>query len=872
MYSALTSWIFRVLFHYPVEEVCPALNEIVNVIYVSALNAEEIIFRLFSEFLNRIRELYVGENETSELHAHKLYTALITVMGQSALCQADMTEVYFYEELKQKNKDQAGEGRTAFLVPSRSSSTSSSGSPTGTPKRKSRLRLDHDESMVGMCEYNVQDKELELVTDICNGRIVRNPKSSPWAAFFPLLLHVVRHQDAFSDTNLQRAGVACLSRDEAIRCLIIRSLYDMAFKFPNAIEPWSERIYLCLRDKSASVRLDALKLLSRLIMADMLRVKGNIAEIAACILDSDTEVVNRAKSFFRDLTCKKAALYNSLSDIISNLSDPQRKMPEEGFHMVIKFLLGLIGKEKQIHGLISRLFPRFKIFLEERQWRDLAYCLAQFDYNEQAFRCLQSSFNDFKHALYEKKVFACFSSILNSCRKGVKADTKGAVDELEDNMKKAAEKGQELVDALRAAERKSRASAIVTSTPHVSAESRELRERMVAEGMTPIVSSQPESALGKENMDEYIAKNVPQSAEREKMSDTVLQATMVVLSPRRREVGGRTREKAVEVSPAEKSQEVQGSSNEGEESWIDERGTSIEDLEEHAEEEQEPEGMPQAISQKDSSVQESSEEASDPPRKKRRMRVLRGQRTEEAIAPETTVQNRAARKRLGEQIDSSESSSSSPATRRTSSRLSAKRKAEDPPAATQSQKLNQDVPLYAADGGFKEKATQPALHATSAADPSVQKRTRDPCQKPRVPSHVVTTARKPRVIPSSQGFAESLRRSVVPLSYRKVPTFRPTTVGKPSRIPVRSPQTISQPLQEITQLSFHDEPSVDAEEQQEAGSSSSRATFSPVAPSPMLHHSRIPVITTKSSPIRVQPKVEYLRQNLETWHGCKPTI
>ncbi|CAG0900912.1 unnamed protein product [Cyprideis torosa] len=71
-----------------------------------------------------------------------------------------------------------------------------------------------------------------------------------------------------------------------------------------------------------------------------------------------------------------------------------------------------------------------------------------------------------------------------------------------------------------------------------------------------------------------------------------------------------------------------------------------------------------------------------------------------------------------------------------------------------------------------------------------------------------TTARRPRAMASSTkprsrsvhprltvgiGFAESLRRSVVPLSYRKVPTFRPTTVGKPSRIPVRPPQTISRP-------------------------------------------------------------------------------
>ncbi|CAG0900526.1 unnamed protein product, partial [Cyprideis torosa] len=125
-------------------------------------------------------------------------------------------------------------------------------------------------------------------------------------------------------------------------------------------------------------------------------------------------------------------------------------------------------------------------------------------------------------------------------------------------------------------------------------------------------------------------------------------------------------------------------------------------------------------------------------------------------------------------------------------------------------------------------------------------------------------------VADGKGFAESLRRSVVPLSYRKVPTFRPTTVGKaPSRIPVRS----FQPVQEITQLSFHDESSDDAEEQQEAGSSSSRATFSPVAPSPMLHHSRIPVITTNSSPIRVEPKVEQLRQNLEAWlHANNLTV
>lgn len=51
------------------------------------------------------------------------------------------------------------------------------------------------------------------------------------------------------------------------------ALGDLAVRFPNLLEPWTENMYARLRDPSVSVRKNAILVLSHLILNDMMKVR-----------------------------------------------------------------------------------------------------------------------------------------------------------------------------------------------------------------------------------------------------------------------------------------------------------------------------------------------------------------------------------------------------------------------------------------------------------------------------------------------------------------------------------------------------------------------------------------------------------------------
>lgn len=59
---------------------------------------------------------------------------------------------------------------------------------------------------------------------------------------------------------------------EVVRSNCTLSLGDLAVRFPNLLEPWTENMYARLRDASVSVRKNAVLVLSHLILNDMMKV------------------------------------------------------------------------------------------------------------------------------------------------------------------------------------------------------------------------------------------------------------------------------------------------------------------------------------------------------------------------------------------------------------------------------------------------------------------------------------------------------------------------------------------------------------------------------------------------------------------------
>lgn len=94
--------------------------------------------------------------------------------------------------------------------------------------------------------------------------------------------------------------------------------------------------YFRLGDPVVEVRRTCVRMLSNLITREMVRVKGQISELALCIIDQDVEINQETRQFFQNISEKGNTLYNILPDILSRLSDPNLNLEENKYKEIIK--------------------------------------------------------------------------------------------------------------------------------------------------------------------------------------------------------------------------------------------------------------------------------------------------------------------------------------------------------------------------------------------------------------------------------------------------------------------------------------------------------------------------------------------------------
>uniref|UniRef100_M4BXY5 Uncharacterized protein n=1 Tax=Hyaloperonospora arabidopsidis (strain Emoy2) TaxID=559515 RepID=M4BXY5_HYAAE len=116
------------------------------------------------------------------------------------------------------------------------------------------------------------------------------------------------------------------SSQPSVRGDVIIALGDLSFRFPNLVEPWTPHLYNRLRDVNLNVRKNTIVVLSHLILNDMIKVKGQISEIAISLVDKNDGIRNLAKLFFYELSKKGTnPIYNMLPDAIGQLSTRKSK-------------------------------------------------------------------------------------------------------------------------------------------------------------------------------------------------------------------------------------------------------------------------------------------------------------------------------------------------------------------------------------------------------------------------------------------------------------------------------------------------------------------------------------------------------------------
>ena len=150
------------------------------------------------------------------------------------------------------------------------------------------------------------------------------------------------------------------SAEAIIRANSVIALGDLCNRFPNLLDSWSQQMFLRLRDPEIIVKMSALKVVTRLILSDILKVKGQISEIALLIVDENEELSSSSRLFFIELSKKQRSIYNVLPDLISHLSDTESGLEEDKFRTVMKYCFDLIEKDRESVCLVEKLCQRFR--------------------------------------------------------------------------------------------------------------------------------------------------------------------------------------------------------------------------------------------------------------------------------------------------------------------------------------------------------------------------------------------------------------------------------------------------------------------------------------------------------------------------------
>ncbi|XP_065053020.1 condensin complex subunit 1-like isoform X1 [Rhopilema esculentum] len=380
----------------------------------------------------------------------KVLARVLTVIGQVAFQQLGHMDVNILSELKRRHRieEQEKEMKQAEKGKRRRNRSSVNETVKETTATEEGL-----EDELGVGGAAAEDAETEFIRNVCEKDIVTG--TNLLAVFGSLLISVCSNPVKFADEELRTSACLALSKfmivssefcepnlqllftilekskEPIIRANTIIALGDLTFRFPNLIEPWTAHLYGRLADESVKVRQTTVTVLTHLILNDMVKVKGQISEMAFRLEDEEKRIADLAKLFFTEFSQKGNALYNVLPDIISRLSDPDSNTDEKKFQRIMEYLLQFIQKDKQSEALIEKLCHRFRVTSTTRQRRDLAFCVAQLPFNEKCFKKLQENFSCFQEALSDQQVFEYFASIISKSKKFIKQDFKVTLEEFE---------------------------------------------------------------------------------------------------------------------------------------------------------------------------------------------------------------------------------------------------------------------------------------------------------------------------------------------------------------------------------------------------------------------------------------------------------
>uniref|UniRef100_A0A8B9VEQ1 Condensin complex subunit 1 n=1 Tax=Anas zonorhyncha TaxID=75864 RepID=A0A8B9VEQ1_9AVES len=381
----------------------PFMEAAITLIYQLAEGADEISARILQvcsqKVLDKLQEASPSRVSGASSLPTFLLLHLVSLVGQVALQQVAYLEVSVSAELRRRRILKEEQKTKKFDSSTRNETTM--------------------EEELGLVGASADDTEAELIHSICETELLDGKwvclffKNSLRAAAALTLGKLCMISSEFCDSHL-RLLFTMMEKSSLpdVRSNLIIAAGDLAIRFPNLVEPWTPHLYARLRDPCKSVRQTAGVVMTHLILKDMVKVKGQVSEMATLLIDPEETIAGVAQNFFSELSNKGNAIYNLLPDMISRLSDPECGVDEESFRTIMKHLFSYITKDKQTESLVEKLCQRFRTARNERQYRDLSHCLTLLPISERGLHKLQDNFDCFADKLQDPAVYSCFQAVL----------------------------------------------------------------------------------------------------------------------------------------------------------------------------------------------------------------------------------------------------------------------------------------------------------------------------------------------------------------------------------------------------------------------------------------------------------------------------
>uniref|UniRef100_A0A158Q7F5 Condensin complex subunit 1 n=1 Tax=Elaeophora elaphi TaxID=1147741 RepID=A0A158Q7F5_9BILA len=318
---------------------------------------------------------------------------------------------------------------------------------------------------LGLTGISEEERILERAQRMCENAISR--KGSLLHRLSKFLVAVVKSKKNTCSEKLRSTAILALSKfmllsmktcvrfmplfleyfknspSSECRSNLMIAIGDLCFRFPNVIEKYSEHLYHGINDKDDYVRQTSIIVLSYLMLNDMVKVRGTVADLAQCVNDENVHVGQLAKFFFSELAKKGNILYNLMPDMISRLSCSE-SVTVDDFIKIMKLLLAFIKKDKQADSLLEKLIQRMQGVINKDGLFDmrlaecLSHCISCLPLSEKSFRFLAESLPAYSNLLILECVFTNLQSAVLHFKKYCARNTelKGEIDDFLESLTK----------------------------------------------------------------------------------------------------------------------------------------------------------------------------------------------------------------------------------------------------------------------------------------------------------------------------------------------------------------------------------------------------------------------------------------------------